>query len=113
VKNCSFFAQGFLVLLVVHPNHRRRGIASALIRHVEGQCPTATLFTSTNRSNKAMQAVCKSLGFIESGVVENLDEGRSGAHLLQAAALRGSGGDDVTKRAAVGAWWRGAAARSL
>jgi GNAT superfamily N-acetyltransferase len=74
VANASFFAQCFIVLLVVHPSHRRRGVASALIRRVEATSPTAKLFTSTNRSNRAMQAVCHSLGFVPSGIIENLDE---------------------------------------
>lgn len=74
IANPSFFAQCFIVLLVVHPGHRRQGVASALVRHVEGISPTAKLFTSTNRSNLAMQAVCDSLGFVRSGVIENLDE---------------------------------------
>ena len=74
IANCSFFAQSFIALLVVHPEHRRKGVASALLRFVEGRSPTPKLFTSTNQSNIAMQAVCESLGFVRSGVVENLDE---------------------------------------
>jgi GNAT superfamily N-acetyltransferase len=75
IANCSFFAQYFLVLLIVHQDHRRRGVASALIRAVEARSPTPKLFTSTNQSNAAMHAVCESLGFVRSGVIENLDDG--------------------------------------
>ena len=75
IANDSFFAQYFLVLVVVHEDHRRRGVASALIRAVEARSPTPKLFTSTNQSNTAMQAVCESLGFVRSGIIENLDEG--------------------------------------
>ena len=75
VANQSFFAQSFIVLLVVHPERRRRGVASALVRAVEAASPTPKLFTSTNRSNTAMQAVCAALGFVPSGVIDNLDDG--------------------------------------
>jgi ribosomal protein S18 acetylase RimI-like enzyme len=74
VANDSFFTQRFIVLVVVHPDFRRRGIASTLIQHVATTSPTAKLFTSTNRSNTAMQSLCHSLGFVPSGFVENLDD---------------------------------------
>jgi ribosomal protein S18 acetylase RimI-like enzyme len=71
----SFFGQCFISLVAVHPDHWRRGVATALIRRIEQICPTEKLFTSTNRSNTAMQALCEKLGFVESGYIENLDEG--------------------------------------
>ena len=76
VANRSFFAQPFIVLLVVDPARRRRGVAEALVRHVEAHFrPTSDrLFTSTNESNAAMHALCAKLGFVRSGTIENLDE---------------------------------------
>jgi ribosomal protein S18 acetylase RimI-like enzyme len=74
VASCSFFAQPFIVLLVVNPKHRRQGVASALIQSVAARTTTPKLFTSTNQSNLAMQAVCESLGFVRSGLIENLDD---------------------------------------
>ena len=71
----SFFDQGFVRLLIVHPDFRRRGIASALMRAAELDCQTDKLFTSTNQSNLPMQALCQRLGFKRSGIVENLDQG--------------------------------------
>jgi GNAT superfamily N-acetyltransferase len=68
-------AEALIVLLVVHPKRRRSGVASALIRAIEARSPTSKLFTSTNESNTVMQAVCEALGFVRSGIVENLDEG--------------------------------------
>ncbi len=47
----------------------------ALMQHVESICPTDKLFTSTNQSNISMQELCRSSGYVASGVVENLDEG--------------------------------------
>jgi GNAT superfamily N-acetyltransferase len=71
----SFFEYPFIALLYVEPSRRRRGIAAALIRHIESICPGDRLFTSTNESNIVMQRVCEALGFTRSGYIENLDEG--------------------------------------
>ena len=71
----SFYGHDLISLLIVHPNHRRRGVATALIRHIESICPTEKLFTSTNESNSIAQCVFEALGFVRSGYIENLDEG--------------------------------------
>ncbi|MEK5254426.1 GNAT family N-acetyltransferase [Paenibacillus sp. FSL F4-0125] len=71
----TFFECCFIQLVIVNPNFRRLGIAGALIRYTEEHCPTPKLFTSTNESNTIMQQVCRSLGFIRSGIIENLDDG--------------------------------------
>lgn len=75
VFDCSFFEQPFISLLYVEPDMRRRGIARALVAHIEARCPGEKLFTSTNESNVVMQHVCDALGFTRSGRIENLDEG--------------------------------------
>ncbi len=75
IHDDSFFGHGFIVLLMVHPDFRRRGLATALMRAAELDCPTEKLFTSTNQSNTPMQQLCERLGFVRSGVIENLDEG--------------------------------------
>ena len=75
VLDRSFFGHSFVRLLLVHPDHRRQGVGRALMQHVESICCTEKLFVSTNRSNIPMQELCDSLGYVPSGVVENLDEG--------------------------------------
>lgn len=73
--NESFFCQTFIEFLAVDPAYRRRGIASKLIRQVEVVAKTPKIFTSTNESNEAMHELLPQLGFQESGLIENLDEG--------------------------------------
>ena len=71
----SFFDQWFIDLLVVHPDSRRKGIATAFIKHIENDCRGQKLFTSTNQSNIVAQALYETNGFRKSGCIENLDAG--------------------------------------
>lgn len=71
----SFYDHGFLRLLVVRENARRRGVDSALVRAAEERCASAKLFTSTNASNAPMQRLLAQLGYVRSGTIENLDPG--------------------------------------
>jgi ribosomal protein S18 acetylase RimI-like enzyme len=75
VLEYTFFSRGFLAMLSVHPDHRRRGVGSALVRGIEAACETDKLFTSTNESNRAMQALLLKLEYVPSGIIHNLDEG--------------------------------------
>lgn len=70
----SFYAYGFISLLYVREDHRRKGVASELMTHAEQLCTTTKLFTSTNESNQPMRRLCERLGYIASGVIYNLDE---------------------------------------
>ncbi|MEX2208323.1 MAG: GNAT family N-acetyltransferase [Myxococcota bacterium] len=71
----SFYGNAFLALLVVRTDARRRGYGSALLRAAEARARTPKLFTSTNASNRAMQALLDAAGYERSGVIENLDPG--------------------------------------
>ena len=75
VLNYTFYDNGCIEMLYVHSNHRRRGAAMALLRHLESQCETSKLFISTNLSNLAMQSLLAKLEYVLSGVIHNLDEG--------------------------------------
>ena len=75
VLNYSFFNNGSIDMLYVHSSHRRRGAATALIRHLESLCETPKLFISTNLSNLPMQSLLTKLEYVLSGEIHNLDEG--------------------------------------
>ena len=74
VLNYKFYDNGWIEMLYVHPQFRRQGIGSALIRHLINECRTPKLFTSTNQSNVPMQQLLATLEFDRSGFIENLDE---------------------------------------
>jgi len=69
-----FFGQFFVDLVIVSPRKRRNGVAKSLLRYIEENCQTSKIFSSTNQSNQPMQEVFKTLGYVESGVINNLDE---------------------------------------
>ena|SRR5687768_1901514 len=75
VLNYNFYDNGFVDMLYVHTEHRRRGAGEALLRRMESLCRTPKLFTSTNLSNLSMQSLLAKLGYELSGVIHNLDEG--------------------------------------
>jgi len=84
----SFFGRGFIAMLMVRPDHRRRSLGSALVRHVEGLCKSDRIFTSTNKSNLAMRALLENLRYTRSGVVDDLDPGDP--ELIFSRQLRGA-----------------------
>lgn len=75
IYEVNFFECAFISLIIVSPSSRRRGYASLLMDYMVSSSPTTKVFSSTNRSNINMQKVFEINGFIQSGVVENLDEG--------------------------------------
>ena len=73
VLEYSFFGNGFVSMVYVAKSARRRGVGRSLMRVLANQCRTSKLFTSTNESNSAMRALLATLGYVPSGVIENLD----------------------------------------
>jgi len=71
----TFFGCGFIAMVMVKEGSRRSGVATALITRLEQICKTEKLFTSTNESNRSMQALLKSMSYEASGTVYNLDDG--------------------------------------
>ncbi|TKC15513.1 GNAT family N-acetyltransferase [Robertmurraya kyonggiensis] len=75
IFDTHFFDCSFISLLIVKPTERRKGYATSLIQHFISVAPTTKIFSSTNQSNRQMHEVFKKNGFIQSGYVDNLDEG--------------------------------------
>jgi ribosomal protein S18 acetylase RimI-like enzyme len=75
IYDTHFFGCTFISLVIVSPAKRRKGYASQLMNYLVRIAPTDKIFSSTNRSNVSMQKVFEANGFVESGIVENLDEG--------------------------------------
>jgi ribosomal protein S18 acetylase RimI-like enzyme len=74
ILDYSFFGYGFISLLITKESFRRQGVASRLMLNAEARCQTEKLFASTERSNHPMQALLDKLRYVQSGVVEFLDE---------------------------------------
>ena len=71
----TFYEQGFVPIIYVAEPERRQGFARALMQALASRCDTRKLFTSTNQSNQPMQQLLKALGYVPSGVIQNLDPG--------------------------------------
>ena len=74
LKRAHFFGRDFVELLIVLSNARRRGVGGALLRGAVAASTTPRVFTSTNASNIAMQALLAAEGWSSSGRLVGLDE---------------------------------------
>jgi GNAT superfamily N-acetyltransferase len=72
--NREFFSKAFIWLVVVSPERRGQGIGNALFAAVEMQCAGSRVYSSTNRSNTAMQRFLQQRGYRFAGEVD-LDPG--------------------------------------
>ena len=73
VFNHSFFRQGTIEMLMVHPAHRGKGVGHLLLTSLEESCNTAKLWVTTNRSNHQMQRLLNRRGFQACGYIDGLD----------------------------------------
>jgi len=84
----DFYSHHFIDLVLVHPQMRRKGVAQAMIKAMESTCPGNKLFSSTNKSNKAMQEVFRGAGFVKSGFISHLDRNNPELIYYKKVALR-------------------------
>jgi len=75
IMDYSFFGYGFIELLIVNSDHRRRGIGVFMLERLYSLCRTEKLFTSTNESNVPMRGLLAKARFMPCGYIDALDEG--------------------------------------
>jgi ribosomal protein S18 acetylase RimI-like enzyme len=71
----AFFGRPFIELVFVSAGHRRHGVGTALVHKLRRAAVGKQVFTSTNVSNRAMQALLARAGFRPAGVIHDLDPG--------------------------------------
>jgi ribosomal protein S18 acetylase RimI-like enzyme len=71
----TFFGRPFIELVCVAEGSRRRGVGTALVHELRQAAGGGQVFTSTNVSNRPMQALLTCAGFRLAGVIHDLDPG--------------------------------------
>ena len=71
----GFFGHTFLAYLAVQPQYRRNQLAGMLLQTTEQCAVSDRVFSSTNVSNVAMQAVFERYGWRRCGHIDELDPG--------------------------------------
>lgn len=94
----DFYSHYFIDLVVVHPQMRRHGVAIAMIRAMETFSAGNKLFSSTNKSNTAMQSVFERSGFVKSGFISHLDRNNPELIYYKMAHAKPSGNGTTTHR---------------
>ena len=70
----SFFTRRFVEFVFVHPDHRQKGLANALLAFAEAQFPQEAVWISTSVGNQPMQTVLHRRGYKCSGIIHDLAE---------------------------------------
>ena len=73
VTGSRFHGYPYLQFLCVRDDHRRRGIASALLRHAEERFAGKRVFVSTESTNAGMLALLGPRGYLRSGALAGLN----------------------------------------
>jgi len=71
----DWFQCTIVTMVSVREDHRKRGVARALYRAVEGMSPSPRLFSSTDETNAVSIQMHTALGFHASGHIDNLPQG--------------------------------------
>lgn len=71
----DWFQCTFVGLVCVRPDFRRRGVARALYKMVDGVSPSPRLYSSTEETNPVAIQMHTALGFVPSGHIDNLPQG--------------------------------------
>jgi len=71
----DWFQCTLVSLVSVRPDHRKRGVARALYKAVEGMSPSPRLYSSTEETNSLAIQMHTALGFQPSGYIDNLPQG--------------------------------------
>lgn len=72
IINNAFYQRTFLSLLYIDQMHRNQGVGRQALQWVKEQTEDS-FFVSTNLSNAQMIYLLRSEGFIDSGIIYNLD----------------------------------------
>lgn len=71
----DWFSCTFVTAVAVREDHRKRGVARALYRAVEGMSTSPRLFSSSEETNAVSIRMHTALGFHTSGHIDNLPQG--------------------------------------
>lgn len=75
VYNHTFFRQGTVEMLMLHPEHRGQKLGEHLLLALEELCDTPKLWVTTNMSNHRMQRLLSQLDYEPGGYIHSLDPG--------------------------------------
>lgn len=73
-SNPGFIGRPFIHFVAVDPDHRRRGVARALLHAVEARVGAGRLFVSTEEENAAMLALLDREGWTNAGRVTGVND---------------------------------------